>query len=95
MTELTTASGPPDVLSEPTTAPLRVPVLITEQQVLLGSAAAVAFPRRSTAGRIADVFHRVMAGMRTAVSITGADRNVPARYSYIDNARMAREMDRL
>ena len=66
-------------------------VLITTQQVALGTAAAVGVPRESIGARF-------VASIRRAFT-TRADRPrpqpYPKRYSYLENALMAREMDRL
>jgi len=74
-------------------------VLITEQEVLLGTAAAV--PAESTRTRWwTDVARVAVGAVRRMVATSPADsrqvrRHVPERYSYLERALMSREMDRL
>jgi hypothetical protein len=68
-------------------------VLITEQQVVFATAAAVA-PRRENIGR------RFAAMMRRTFVISPdaerpQPRHSPKRYAYLERALMAREMERL
>ena len=78
MSELIEGFGPtPDVTEvaeAPRQASRRPSVLISVQQLLFGSASALA-PRPAKK--------------------RSAGRDVPARYSYLEYARMGREMDRL
>ncbi|ORA16579.1 hypothetical protein [Mycobacterium arosiense] len=74
----------------PTAAAARAEVLITTQQVLFGAAVAQGTRRAPLVSRIGAVLRRM-----------AADANTPRRphppkyYGYIEEARMAREMDRL
>jgi hypothetical protein len=68
-------------------------VLITEQEVLFGTAAAVT-PRRESIG------HRFVASLKRAMAVTpDASRpkrgDYPRRYQFLERSLMAREMDRL
>lgn len=67
--------------------------LITEHDVLLGTAAARALPRRTVDNRLVDALRRVFASLTT--DVRSKPRDCPRRYSYLEHARMAREMDRL
>jgi hypothetical protein len=77
----------------------RAALLITEQEVLLGTAAAV--PAESTPTRWwTDVARVIAAALRRMVLTSPADsrqvrRYVPERYNYLERAVMSREMDRL
>jgi hypothetical protein len=84
MTDLTT-----------TRRPTTQSALITEQQVRFGSAA-VALPRPRTR-RWAHAADAIARGMRDffAGPPAPARRHHPKRYGYIENALMAREMNRL
>jgi hypothetical protein len=67
------------------------PVLITEQEVMLGSTAAV-LPRRIP------ITHRMLDALRAVGAAFGPPPPQPhyaARAAYIERAAMAREMDRL
>lgn len=71
--------------------------LITEQQVLLSTASAVALPPAKTR-RWSDVIPAVSGALRALFAATEkppARRHYPKRYSYLENALMAREMHRL
>jgi hypothetical protein len=68
--------------------------LITEQQVLLGSAAALA---PSPAGR-PHVGHRLAAAVRSMFARPEkplAQKHYPQRFVYLEQSAMSREMDRL
>jgi len=84
-----TTPDPPSVQSTETT-------LITEQQVLLSTAAAVALPAKTR--RFSDVVH-ALAGKARAVFTSpekpAARKHYPKRHAWLDNALMSREMDRL
>ena len=68
-------------------------VLITEQEVLFGTAAAVPAPRQSLRGRFVALMKRMSAVVAEAA---GPPRpSVPRRYEFLERALMAREMDRL
>jgi hypothetical protein len=71
------------------------PVLITEQEVVLGTAAAL---RARPASRHwwADATHAVLAAVQRGLAPSPPQRrNVPKRYAFLEAACMAREMDRL
>jgi hypothetical protein len=71
--------------------------LITEQQVLFSSAAAVALPPAKTR-RFSDTIQAVSAALRATFAASDkprARRHYPKRYGYIESALMSREMDRL
>ena len=72
------------------------PVLITEQQLIFASAAVLPKPRRGVGSWL-----RAITGLFTSTKDdTGSggertSRHAAKRYSYIENATMSREMDRL
>jgi hypothetical protein len=113
MTELQAASAAtPDVPSDPergapantigsltTETASRTPILITEQEVALATAAAVAVPSTTTrrwaeAIRIALAAIRGMFATSTAHS-RPARRHYPPRNDFLEHPRMAREMSRM
>jgi hypothetical protein len=82
--------------SQPRT-PMAPTTLITEEQVRLGTAAAVALPPARTRG-FGDVMHEVVAKVRAAFAGSNkppAQRHYPTRYSFLEKSLMSREMDRL
>jgi hypothetical protein len=79
-------SQPATVVTEP-----QAPVLITEQEVMLGTAAAVSPPSTSITRRMMDALHVVGAAFRPPPPRPHYAR----RAAYIERACMAREMDRL
>jgi hypothetical protein len=91
MTELRAPFGaPPEVVEQRagvTEASPRTPVLITEQQVLFATAAAVPL-QPATTGR------RWIEAVRTFLSVP-IGPNHPARNDFLEDSRMAREMLRL
>ena len=102
MTDMATTSGPELeesreklVTSQPTSTETQA--LITEQQVLFSTAAAVALPPAKTR-RWSDTVHAVSGALRAMFAATEkppARRHYPKRHAWLDNALMAREMDRL
>lgn len=70
--------------------------LVTEQQVLFGTAAAVA-PRPVMVNRWAAAMKSVSGAVSALFtdSRPPAQRHVPKRYAFLENALMGREMDRL
>jgi hypothetical protein len=67
------------------------PQLITPQQVMFSTAAAVSPRRASFSRRLIDAIR----GVRAASQQTPARRHYPARHDYLESSRMSREMDRL
>ncbi|OBJ26802.1 hypothetical protein A5621_19190 [Mycobacterium colombiense] len=65
-------------------------VLISTQQVLFGTAAVQATRRAPLGGRIASAVRRMAADANQP-----RHPHYPRHYTYLENARMAREMDRL
>ncbi len=78
---------PPQVAERPTE------VLISTQQVLIGTAAAVDARPRKGGGRLAAAIRRMVA-IPTHES-HARSRHYPTEYGYLQDARMAREMERL
>ena len=79
--------------SEPSTAP----ILITEQEVLFGTAVAVP-SRRRTAGRwFIDLRRRIFGQIFVVSTLEPRPRrrHHPSRANYLEHSRMAREMHRL
>ncbi len=74
------------------------PVLITEQEVALGTAVALR-PRPSTRRRWIAAIRGLLAAVEHALVAPTEDRpprrDHPKRYAFLENACMAREMDRL
>jgi hypothetical protein len=67
------------------------PVLITEQEVMFGTRAALS-------SRVASVPHRLIDTMRSAVAslrLPPPHQHYPANTGYLEHSRMAREMYRL
>ena len=90
------AQGPAgvDPVVEPAAA--RAPILVTEQQVMFGTAAAVRVPNKKTAKPwIALLRPRRLFTYSTAHEGAARDRHYPNHYGYLEQALMAREMDRL
>jgi hypothetical protein len=79
------------------TKPAETPALITEQQVLFGTAATVALPPAKTR-RFSDAVHAVAGTLRAVFASPEkppAQRHYPKRHVWLENAMMSREMDRL
>lgn len=78
----------------------RTPVLITEQQVLFATAAALPLRPAKTSRRWTEVMRAIGASVRAAF-VTPSDeagprrRHYPSRNEYLEDSRMAREMLRL
>ncbi|HEX3545949.1 MAG TPA: hypothetical protein VHU62_05150 [Mycobacterium sp.] len=100
----TSPAPSPEPSPEPSTAapspahPIPAPTtLITEQEVRFSTAAAVALPPARTRG-FGDVVHALAEKVRVVFASSEkapAKRHYPKRYDFIEDARMAREMDRL
>jgi len=74
---------------------LRTPTLITEQQVRFSTAAALSAPTRQRTRNA-----RLVAAMRRMFAVSSESprperRHHARRYSFLENALMGREMDRL
>lgn len=106
--DLVPASAPPLVRGEVASTDLAghsaggspMPILVTEQQVLFSTSAAVPLQRTTkTAHWWADASRVVTAARRIFVIPTADARPArkyhPARYGYLEHALMARELDRL
>jgi hypothetical protein len=96
----TALAGTTEPVDEPTTQPASAAVeapstevLITTQQVLFSTAAVVGAPRESTGGRLVAVLRRMFA--TSTEPPRPRSGYYPKRYGYIENAAMARAMDRL
>src|SRR5258708_34044979 len=93
----------PDVVEQPADvadASPRPPVLITEQQVLFGTAAALPLQPAKSRRRLTEVVRAIGASVRAAF-VTSSDEAGPMRHrdpprnDYLEDSRMAREMLRL
>lgn len=93
MNDLTTTAPPSLRPAERPVPAIDEPTLITEQQVRFATAAAVAVPRarpRRWAKAVRSALWELLDGPSEP-----ARRHRPQRYRYLENALMAREMDRL
>ncbi|MGO9032944.1 hypothetical protein [Mycobacterium sp.] len=93
-----TADAPYEpILRAPSVAPAdeaaSAEVLITEQEVLFGTAAALPARRESIARRFVALMRRMFAA--SARASRPPRRDVPKRYEFLERALMGREMDRL
>ena len=71
------------------------PILITEQQVIFGTAAAVSISSKKTAGQwIALLRPRRLFTRSTADERAAKHRHYPQHYVFLEQALMAREMER-
>jgi hypothetical protein len=104
MTELLALFGtPPEAIEQPADvaeAAPRTPVLITEQEVLFATAAAVPLQPAKIGRRWIEAVRTVGTGLRAAVVTSSNEarpqrRHHPARNDYLEDSRMAREMLRL
>lgn len=103
MSELLAPFGaPPDAVEQPADveASPRTPVLITEQQVLFATAAAVPLHPAKTHRRWTESARAIGASPRAAfVTSSNEDRpkrrHYPPRNDFLEDSRMAREMMRL
>jgi len=69
----------------------QAPVLVTEQEVMLSTAAAAPLRSTTVTRRLIDAIRVVGAALQPPP----ARRHHPQRFSYLEAALMAREMDRL
>ena len=86
--------------SDVTEAASRTPVLITEQQVMFATAAAVPLQPAKIGRRWIEAVRAVGAGLRAAAVTSSNEarpkrQHYPARNDYLEDSRMAREMFRL
>jgi hypothetical protein len=93
-----TADAPYEpILRAPSVAPAdeaaSAEVLITEQEVLFGTAAALPARRESITRRFVVLMRRMLAA--SAHASRPPRRDVPKRYEFLESALMGREMDRL
>jgi hypothetical protein len=100
MTELLAPFGAtPDMASRPAAveAPPRTPVLITEQQVLFATAAAVPLQPERTGRRWTGALLAFLAAafVKADNESQPKRRHYPSRYDFLEDSRMAREMLRL
>jgi hypothetical protein len=91
-----TSAATPDVIEdvEPTVVKdgtSHAPVFITEQEVVFSTAAALSSRPASISRRLIDAIRVVDAALHRPP----ARRHCPARSSFLEQPRMAREMDRL
>jgi len=101
MTELTTTFSRKEqtdtgTTPAPSSAQSTETTLITEQQVLMSTAAAVALPPKTR--HFIDVVHALADKVRAVFASSEkppARKHYPKRHVWLDNALMAREMDRL
>jgi hypothetical protein len=75
------------------------PTLITEQEVIFGTAAALSPPSIRWWTRVARVLAVILAAPTRMFVTTAADsrpkrRHYPSRLDFLEDSRMAREMDR-
>jgi hypothetical protein len=88
--------GRPGVESGVESAVAEAPILITEQQVIFGTAAALGTPGKKTANQwIALLRPRRLFTRSTAHERAAQYRHYPQHYDFVEQALMAREMDRL
>ncbi|MCW2650773.1 MAG: hypothetical protein QOE41_2508 [Mycobacterium sp.] len=78
----------------------RPPVLITEQEVFLSTAAAVPLRKHKTAHQFADAARGVLGSLSRVFSLSAGEtrpspRDFPSRLGFLEHSAMAREMDRL
>jgi hypothetical protein len=102
MTDMTKTSRPKcDENDTSTVAPVanvtEAQALITEQQVLLSTAAVVALPPAKTR-RWSDAIRAISGALRAVFASSEkppARRHYPKRHVWLENSLMSREMDRL
>ena len=102
---ITAATGTPTRLNRPDVAPVdpvaelafsETPILITEQEVIFGTAAAVRAPSKRTAGQwITQLRPRHLFARSRADERAAKHRHHPHHYDFLEQALIAREMDRL
>ena len=101
MSELLTPLGAsPEVTDEPARSAeaaevTRTPVMITEHEVMLATAAAVPLHPAKVRGRWTDVIGVAVRAIFGSSSEPRKRRHYPSRNDYLESSRMAREMHRL
>ncbi|GAS88929.1 hypothetical protein [Mycolicibacterium brisbanense] len=98
MSKVRTASANKNVAAQTNThvASTAAPALITAQQVLFSTAAAVALPRRRYFGdTVSHAISSATTWWRTRAERRPVRHDRPSRMSYLENSMMSREMDRL
>jgi hypothetical protein len=100
MSELLASLGaPPDGVEQPADtakASPRTPVLISEQQVLFATAAAVPLQPAKTSRRWIEALHAIGAAFtRSSNEARPKRQHYPPRNDFLEDSRMAREMFRL
>lgn len=98
MTELLAPFGAqPDAVKKPEAVEARTPVLITEQQVLFATAAAVPLQPARTSRRWTEAVWAflTMAFVKSDKESRPKRRHYPSRNDFLEDSRMAREMMRL
>jgi hypothetical protein len=98
MTDMPTTYGSElDESRERLVTSTEAPALITEQQVLFSTAAAVALPPAKTR-RWSDAVHAAASAVGSWIANAAKPPSKPVypkRYAWLENASMSREMDRL
>jgi hypothetical protein len=105
-TEMYELRGPFDGLPRAANTPVgadaspHTPILITEQQVLFGTAAAMPLQPAKSSRRWAGTARSIGASLRSAFPTTSNDvephrRHYPSRKHFLEESRMTREMLRL
>jgi hypothetical protein len=98
MTELLAPFGaPPEAVEQPAGVAPRTPVLITEQQVMFATAAAVPLQPARTSRRWTEASRAFLTAAFAKFSNEGQPkrRHYPSRNDFLEDSRMAREMMRL
>ena len=92
---ITTATGMPTRLNRVELAVPEAPILITEQEVLLSTAAAVTVPSRKTAEQWIALLRPRRLFMHSRADERAANhKHYPHHYVFLEQALMAREMER-
>jgi hypothetical protein len=96
-TELSSKTDPVIEPQPPSAAPLAdvssTEVVITTQEVLFSTAAAARIPREKVGGRLVAIMRRMFATSTDAAR--PSPRCYPKHYGFLEDALMAREMERL
>jgi hypothetical protein len=98
MSELLAPFGAPqEIVDEPSvdSSAVPTPVLITEQEVMFATAAAVPLQPETAGRRWTDVIGAVRAMFVSSTDQPRERRHYPPRNDYLESSRMSREMHRL